>query len=98
MRRKVLALMIVVLAPHFQSFAASGGSNRSKNPLGFSVSGHGQPAPSMVGGNLQWNVLSFFRVSGGVGYYDSAVGNTLRYGYDYTGRPLAWGAIHLVKP
>lgn len=55
---------------------ASSDSIRSTKHFGFLINANGAPQPSVLGLNLAWNVVSFARLTGGVGWYNSGLNPT----------------------
>src|SRR5436305_524646 len=66
----IAVTMIVALAP-VQAHAYGGGGAREQHKLGVSVGLIDQPFPSIWGANLNFNALSFARLTGGVGFINA---------------------------
>lgn len=88
--RKKIALLLVVAFLHTSTlFSAEGG--RSARRFGLTLTGHGDPAPSGMGFNLNYNLTSFLRLNAGVGGYNDWLGENGGAAIsNYTIRPFAY--------
>lgn len=70
-------------------------SARAKNKAGLYASFHGDPAPSVLGGNYAYNLSDFLRLNAGVGGYHDWMGRNLGAGFaNYVARPMLYGIVY----
>jgi len=79
MRRTILVVAVLILASGILVQDALSQSNRMKNQIGFHIGLLGDPFPTLVGFNANYNAMDWVRVTAGYGSISADVtGGTLK--------------------
>lgn len=70
--RMFLGLLVVFLLTGMLTQDLQGQSNRMKNRLGFHLGLIGDPFPTLIGGNVNYNIMDFLRATAGYGSFSVA--------------------------